>query len=99
MKKSISKSEFMDEFRNYGREDNFSYDGLSALYDYFEDLAEDCGIEVELDVIAICCEYSEYEDLEEFQANYGDDYESLEDIENNTMVIRINDDSFIIQDF
>lgn len=59
----------------------------------------DDGENIELDVIAICCEYSEYADLEEFQADYGEDYESLEDICADTTVIPISGDSFIIAQF
>ena len=36
-----------------------------------------------------------------FQEAYSnvEDYESIEDIEQNTQVIRINDDAFIVRDF
>jgi len=99
MKKSINSWEFQDAFKQMGREDNFSYDGLKALHAYFEDLEEDCDIEIELDVIAICCEYTEYEDLEEFQGQYGEDFKTIESIYDHTQVIMINDTSFIIQAF
>ena len=99
MKTSVGKWDFQDAFRQAGRQDNFSDAGLDALFDYFEELENDCGIEIELDVVAICCEYTEYENLEEFQENYGTDYETIEDIEYNTQVIMIDDESFIIQDF
>jgi hypothetical protein len=46
------------------------------------------------------CEYSEYENLKEFQNDYGDEYESLDDIENDTTLIKIEDEEgFIIQNF
>jgi hypothetical protein len=99
MKQSITKWDFHDAFKNYDREDNFTYEGLNALYDYFEDYEEETGCSIELDVIAICCEYTEYEDLEEFQGQYGEDFETIEDIYNHTSVIMVNDDSFIIQYF
>ena len=99
MKKSITKNEFINAFTDYDREDNFSPEGLSALYDYFEQYTEDTGCEIELDVTAICCEYSEYEDLQEFQNNYGEDFETIESIHDHTSVIMIDNDSFIIQDF
>jgi hypothetical protein len=81
------------------RKENFSYEGRKALFEYLEQLGEDCGQEVELDVIALCCEYSEYESLAEFQKDYSADYESIEDIENETTVIRMDDGAFIIQQF
>ena len=75
----ISEYDFIRAFEQV-RPDNFSRAGLSALYEYLEQLEEDIGNPIKLDVIAICCEYSEYESLEEFQEDYGDDYESIEDI-------------------
>ena len=50
MKTTVYFSEFCDYFRDI-RPDNFSYQGLRVLYDYLED--------IELDVIAICCDFSE----------------------------------------
>ena len=99
MIRTINEYDFIDAFKKMGREDNFSYDGLVALYEYLEMLEDDLGQEIELDVIALCCEYTEYDNLEEFQADYGEDYETIEDIQNATTVIMIDDDSFIIQQF
>jgi hypothetical protein len=48
-------SQFRDEFRQCGRGDQFSYEALGLLFDYFEEIDPD----YDLDVIAICCEYSE----------------------------------------
>ena len=59
MKTSINKYDFRDAFKAAGRENNFSYHGLGVLFDYFEEYEESTGEEIELDVIAICCEYSE----------------------------------------
>ncbi len=94
----VNKSDFIDSF-NAIRPDNFSYNGLTSLFRYLEDYEEDTGEGIELDVIAICCEYTEYEDLKEFQANYGDEYKTIEDIHCQTTVIILDDDSFIVQDF
>ena len=99
MKKSISKYEFIEEFKNMNREENFSYEGRLALFDYLEEYEEATGEEIELDIIALCCEYTEYENIEEFNNNYGKDCESIEDIEYYTQVINIDDTRFIIQDF
>lgn len=53
MKKTINYYDFRAEFREFGREEQFTRQGLKALFDYLEELAEDCGIEIELDVIAL----------------------------------------------
>ena len=97
MKQSINIYDFQEAFRL--RPNNFSNDGLRALFEYLEYLEEDIGEEFELDVIAICCEYTEYESLEEFQAGYGaEDYPDLESIVDATQFIQIDDDRFIIGD-
>jgi|TARA_R110002012_G_scaffold253333_1_gene432398 hypothetical protein len=96
---TINESDFTTAFHKMGRGNNFTYEGLIALYDYLEQYEEDTGTQIELDVIALCCEYVEYEDLEEFQGDYSGEYESIEDIEQATTVIMIDDDSFIIQAF
>jgi len=69
------------------------------LFEYFEMLEDSVSEPIELDVIAICCEYAEYDSLAEFQEDYGSEYESIDDIERETEVIRIDDDSFIIAQF
>ena len=105
MKQSINMYQFERAFKNMDRGEQFSYDGLKALYEYFVEYEEDTGTEVELDVIALCCEYAEYDSLEEFQADYGEKYESIEAISDATALIPINsfleedDNSFIIQQF
>lgn len=69
MKTTISHaSQFRDAFRQADREDQFSYEALNMLYEYFEEIDPD----MELDVIAICCDY--YEDTPEaIAANYSID--------------------------
>jgi len=99
MKQSINEYQFRDAFHKMGRGEQFSYAGLSALYDYLEQLGDDIGEEIELDVIALCCEYAEYDSLAEFREDYGEDYETIEDIQYDTSVIMIDEDSFIIQRF
>jgi hypothetical protein len=58
MKQSINFSQFVDAFRAYDRYDSFGYDGLRIIFDYLEQYEQDCNEEIELDVIAICCDYS-----------------------------------------
>ena len=99
MIQTINKSEFTSAFHRAGRGDQFSYEGLIALYDYLEDYEDSTGEQIELDVIALCCDYTEYESLEAFQEDYGEDYQSIENIGQATTVIMIDDTSFIIQNF
>lgn len=98
MKKTINEYDFISAFEEI-RPDSFSRQGLKAMFDYFTEYEDSCDTEIEFDVIGICCEFTEYEDIEEFQRNYSTDYESIEDIEAHTTVIRIDDEAFIVQDF
>ena len=56
---SVTESLFIDMFRKYNRLDNFSYEGLSELYEYLVNLSDDIGEPIELDVISLCCDYYE----------------------------------------
>jgi hypothetical protein len=79
MKQTIGLSQFQDAFMSI-RPDNFSYEGLEQLFNYFESYEQDTNDEIELDVIAICCEYSELS-IEEIIRSYGIDTDEVEDDE------------------
>lgn len=100
MKTSVSIYDFRDRFlSNDTYKNNFSYEGLNALFDYLEQLEEDMGEEMEFDMVAICCDYTEYGNFEELQSNYLD-VESMEDLGDKTEVILIPDsERFIIRNF
>lgn len=93
MKQTITQSDFRTAFHNAGRKDQFSYEGLGALYDYLEELDEN----YDLDVIALCCEYCEA-DLSEVKNAYPD-IESFDELAENTTVIPVSDDVVIYQQF
>ena len=102
MKTTVSLNEFVDTFKNHGRENSFSYEGKRALFDYLEELEEDCGMDIELDVVALDCEYCEYESAIEVCKEYDgptkDELESLEWLRERTQVIAFNG-GVIIQSF
>jgi hypothetical protein len=78
MKTTVSRYDFERAFVDADRKENFSYEALGLLFDYFESYEEETGQEIELDVIAICCEYSE-DTLESIAANYRIDLSECED--------------------
>jgi len=80
MKTTVSRYDFERAFVDANRRDNFSYEGLNALFDYLEDYEEQTGEEIELDVVALCCDYSE-DHPENIIMNYSIDVEGLEDEE------------------
>ena len=100
MIQTIDRHTFRQAF-NALRPNNFTPAGQDALYDYLEQLEDDTGTPIELDVIALCCEFTEYSSLADFQADYdADQYETVDDIRNDTTVIEIPDtEGFIIQQF
>ena len=97
--KKVYFNDFLEEFKKYGREDQFSYEGKKALYNYLNELGEDIGEPIELDIIAISCDFTEYASLEEFNDDYQLDIDDIDDINDYTAVIPINGEAFIIQDF
>ena len=46
-------------FKAYNRQEQFSYEGLGYLFDYLESVERDSGNPMELDVVAICCDFAE----------------------------------------
>ena len=64
--------QFQEAFGRAGRMDQFSYEGLEVLFDYLDNLSEDTGEPIELDVIALCCEYYEAS-IEELIEQYNID--------------------------
>lgn len=61
-------------FREYGRENYFSHEGFNALYDYLEELSKETGTDFKVDVIALCCDFTEYESWEELYNDYAYSY-------------------------
>jgi hypothetical protein len=49
---------------------SFTRLGAFALVEYLEQMEEDCGEEMEFDSVAIRCDYSEYESLQEWAEDY-----------------------------
>lgn len=95
-----SAYQLRDEFHAYGRGDSFSYEAIGWIFDYFEVFDS-----VELDVIGICCDFSEasFEDVAE---NYSIDISECEDedeirevvldyLNDNTSVVGSNDSSVV----
>lgn len=116
------ESLFISRFEDYKRVinpkwegGNFTYKGLRALFNYLNDLSEDTGEDIKLDVINLCCDYLEYKNGTEFLNDYPtelkkDDYDEIEDfwdaveeeMNDKTTLIKFDDDlneGFIIQQY
>ena len=98
--------ELQTEFNRYDRSDNFTPAGIRVLFDYLEEISEGSGEDIKLDIVGLCCEYSE-DTFEDIAANYridltdrygetiGDEEEIkrivLEYLNNNTAVCGVTD--------
>ena len=98
MKQTVNFTDFRDAFEAI-RASRFTYEGLQALFEWLEDYENDTGEELELDVIGLCCDFTEYTSLAQFQIDYGDKYATLDDIQNETTVIEIGNGGFIVAGF
>lgn len=110
MKQSITFSSFVDAFHAHNRYDQFGYKALRVIFDYLEEYEESTGEELELDVVAICCDFesSHYKDIAE---NYridlsdadGDEDEEreivLDYLKDNTVVLGETDCEIVYQSF
>ena len=93
MKEQIGFNQFCDRFREANRDNQFTYEGKRALFDYLKGYEEDTGQEMELDIIALCCEFCEYSDLEEFLKEYNEsEFEKEEDEEDEDFKARIEEE-------
>lgn len=94
--KTFNENDFINEFRAYNRMDNFSIKGLRILFESLEQTAIDCGFNIEMDVIALCCEYSE-ETLADIIDNCGIDVSECIDIEDviETVEEYLHDNTFV----
>ena len=98
MKQNVSSSQFVDAIvgDDYN---NMSYEGANALFEYLEDYEDSIGEEIEFDSVAIRCDWAEYENLEAVLSEY-DNIKTLEELQDNTTVILIEDsDRLIIWQF
>lgn len=64
MYKELNVYDFVKEFRSSRFKDNFSEQGLIALFNYLEKFEEENKENYVLDVITICDQFREFSDLE-----------------------------------
>ena len=97
MKQKVYESDFHDAFHNMGRANQFSYDARKLLYEFFEELDDSCGTESELDVIAICCDFSE-EHWSDIADNYSIDLSDCDDDDERVEAVQeyVNDNGFLV---
>ena len=106
MKKEINVYEFAQEFKEMNR-DYYSWEGYEALFEYYEEFPD-----FNLDVIAICCDVTEYDgdeikencnhliDFEEFKEENKELYTTEEEMQEeylNSLVEELEQNTTIIK--
>jgi len=95
MKQTVTSYSFVESFRAAGRESQFSRPALFALFDYLESYEEDCGVELELDPIGICCEWAQHDNsivaAKEYGQSFETESEALEWLLGQTQVVAFTD--------
>ena len=106
MKQTITIHSFRRAFEDMNRT-NFSHEGLGVLFEGLEELERDTGEELELDVIALCCDFEE-STFADIASNYCIDVSEDEDIreavldflhENALVIGEVGDHSVIFRQF
>ena len=103
MLSNVNFSSYLDAF-NAMRPNQFSYEALQCLYDEAINIEEEHGVECHLDVIAVCCEWAEYESFEELQEDYSSYCEShrietISDFAEHTQLFHLSNGRLLISQF
>jgi hypothetical protein len=95
MKKTIDFEDFRTAFVRFGRGGQFTALALRLIFEHIESMEQDLGEQFELDIIATCCEYTEYatsSDLVDAFEHLGiadmDFEDAVEAIERRAIVLR-----------
>tara|TARA_R100000388_G_C7232432_1_gene155548 strand:- start:268 stop:585 length:318 start_codon:yes stop_codon:yes gene_type:complete len=79
-------------FAGMGRGEQFSFEAFETLFDLLTWMSKDSGNDFVIDVIGLCCDFAEYESIEDYNEQNGTefvDWESVQDdgnVENWTFV-------------
>lgn len=108
---TINESIFKDQFRLHGCSETFSSKGLTALYEYLEEIYdESTEYEYNLDVVSLSCDFTEFNTALEGAKDCSDftidenlseeekEKEAFQFLSDNTTVIQF-DGGIIIQNF
>ena len=101
---TVSLHDFRDWYaksESYGN--NFTYEGLASLFEYLEELEDSTGEQIEFDPIAIAGEFTEWEDINEYNEQMNTKHGSVTELSEDRTVIdvfiqRLGRHSFITND-
>jgi len=92
---TVTETDFVDAFNTEERKEQFTHEARRALFTYYDQLADDCDIPMQFDMIGVCCDWSEYDSAEEAAAECITDWQddtddALSALEYETTVIEVS---------
>ena len=104
MKTTITQSDFVSAFKcNSERKNQFSYGALCALFEHYDEIEQHTGDEIELDVVAICCDWTEYatalEAAQAYDFDKEDEDKALSYLTNKTTVLALEGGNVVVLNF
>ena len=66
---------------------------MVALFEYLEDYEQDTGEEIEMDMVGLCCDFTEYKNTEEFI----NDYQDYQDMSYSEVMEVLRDETEVIE--
>ena len=89
---TLNKHQFIDSFKSWDTYANsFSYEGLELLYDWLEMQKAQSDEDIELDVVGLCCDFTESD-----VATIIQDYTLPQDASFNDALEYIQDKSLVV---
>jgi hypothetical protein len=94
---TLNKHQFIDAFKSWDTyANNFSYEGLELLYNWIDESDED----LELDVVALCCDFTESDVatiIQDYALPQDTSFnDALEYIQDNSLVVGVTDQKTIV---
>lgn len=81
------------------KDDNarWSYEGAFALAEHYEEMEQDSGEEIELDVVAIRCEWTEYKTAHEIAEAYDIAFDGDEEDVEDAIINHLGDKTLLLR--
>jgi hypothetical protein len=102
MYQSVNLNGFINAFNEF-RGGNFTPEALELIYEFLTTYEDDTNMETELDVIAICCDFSEMtvsEVVEAYTIPNSEVNSIIDFLEDKTLFLGItSSDTFVFQNF
>lgn len=80
IKQTVSAYDVIEQAKAMNKIDNFGHDGWRALFQCLEGLSDETGDDIELDIVAWCCDFTRFESVEDYNSQYNTEYVYADDV-------------------